>query len=186
MNLQDVIWGIALAGMGLVALGFLYVIIQAGKPADDAARAKSARTARQLQGWLFGALVAVFIVGSWATLRRFPIPPQHSPLDVPQVVDIVGHQWLWQVRPATVTAGRAVEFRVTSTDVNHGLAIYAPDGHIIAQTQAMPGYTNKLLHTFAEPGTYTLQCLEFCGLGHVPMHSTFQVVPATEAAIQGS
>ena len=56
MNLQDVIWGIALAGMGLVALGFLYVIIQAGKPADDAARAKSARTARQLQGWLFGAL----------------------------------------------------------------------------------------------------------------------------------
>lgn len=39
MLLQNVVWAIAFVGMGLVASGFLHVIIQAGKPADDAATA---------------------------------------------------------------------------------------------------------------------------------------------------
>lgn len=75
MHLQDAIWGITLAGMGLVALGFLLVIIQAGKPADDAASAKSAHTARRFQARLFGVLLVVFAAGSWATLHNYPIPP---------------------------------------------------------------------------------------------------------------
>jgi cytochrome c oxidase subunit 2 len=178
MSLQDAIWVIALAGMGLVALGFVLVILQAGKPADDAARAKSTRSARRLQAWLFGALLVIFAVGTWATLRQFPIPPQRAALDSQQVVDVVGRQWFWQITPATVRAGSPVEFRVTSTDINHGFAIYAPDGHIVIQTQAMPGYTNKLLYTFAEPGTYAVMCLEYCGLGHAPMTAAIQVVAA--------
>ena len=75
-------------------------------------------------------------------------------------------------------AGTPVEFRVTSSDVNHGFAIYAPDGRIATQTQAMPGYTNKLVHTFTEPGTYTVMCLEYCGIGHAPMTATLTVAPA--------
>lgn len=47
MHLQDAIWGITLTGMGLVALGFILAILQAGKPADDAATAKSAQTDRK-------------------------------------------------------------------------------------------------------------------------------------------
>lgn len=178
MNVQDAIWVTALAGMGLVALGFIHVIIQAGKPADAQARAKSARTARRLQAWLFGALLVIFVVGSWATLRHFPIPPQHSALLPRQVVDVTGRQWSWQIEPATVSTGSSVEFRVTSADVNHGFAIYAPDGHIVFQTQAMPGYTNKLLYTFPAPGTYTVQCLEYCGIGHAPMTAAIQVIAA--------
>ena len=176
MNLQDVVWAIALIGMGLVALGFIFVIIQAAKPANDESRQKSARTARRLQAWLFGALLAIFAVGSWATLRHFPIPPQHAALGAGQVVDVVGRQWSWQLTPAKVRAGSVVEFRVTSDDVNHGFALYAPDGRIVTQTQAMPGFTNKLLYTFTQPGTYTVQCLEYCGLGHAPMKTTLEVV----------
>lgn len=178
MVLQNAVWTIALVGMGLVALGFIHVIIQAGKPADDAARQKSARTARRLQAWLFAILFVGFVGGSWATLSHFPIPPQHGALDVQQVVDVVGRQWSWQMTPATVTAGSPVEFRVTSVDVNHGFALYAPDGRIVTQTQAMPGYTNKLVYTFDAPGTYTVQCLEYCGLGHAPMKTTLEVVAA--------
>lgn len=176
MNLQDTVWAIALTGMGLVALAFIYVIIQAGKPADDEARARSARTARRLQGGLFGALLVIFAAGSWATLRRFPIPPQRGVLDVQQVVNVVSGQWYWKIAPDTVPTGRPVEFQVTSADVNHGFAIYAPDGRIVAQTQSMPGYTNKLVYTFADPGSYTVQCLEYCGLGHAPMKAAFQVL----------
>lgn len=178
MILQNVVWTIALVGMGLVALGFIHVIIQAGKPADEGATRKSTHTAHVLQAWLFVVLFVGFVAGSWATLRHFPIPPQHGTLEAQQVVDVVGRQWSWQMTPTTVKAGSPVEFRVTSDDVNHGFAIYAPDGLIVTQTQAMPGYTNKLLHTFKEPGTYTVQCLEYCGLGHAPMKTTLQVVAA--------
>lgn len=78
-----------------------------------------------------------------------------------------------------LTAGTPVEFRVRSDDVNHGFAIYAPNGRIAIQTQAMPGFTNKILHTFTQAGTYRVMCLEYCGLGHAPMVSSFDVaVPA--------
>jgi cytochrome c oxidase subunit 2 len=127
---------------------------------------------------LFAILFVGFVAGSWATLRHFPIPSQQGALSAQQVVDVVGRQWSWQVTPATVKAGSPVEFRVTSADVNHGFALYAPDGRIVTQTQAMPGYTNKLVYTFAEPGTYVVQCLEYCGLGHAPMKTTLEVVAA--------
>lgn len=184
MNVQDRVWFIALAGIGLVALGFIFVILQAGKPADEAARAASARTARRLQGRLFAVLLVIFAAGTWLTLRPFPIPPQHVTPAVRQVVKVVGHQWFWQVQPSTIPAGQTVEFQVTSADVNHGFAIYGPDGRIVAQTQSMPGYTNTLRHTFDQPGTYTLQCLEFCGLGHAPMTAEFKVTAADAQPIQ--
>lgn len=177
--IQDDIWALALIGMGLVALGFIHVIRQAGKPADDAATRKAAHTSNVLRRWLFGALLIIFVVGSYATLRRFPIPPQNVPLDFHQVVDVVGQQWVWHITPDTVRAGSPVEFLVTSKDVNHGFGIYAPNGRIVTQTQAMPGYTNKIVHTFAEPGTYKVMCLEYCGLGHAPMTVEFTVVAAT-------
>ncbi len=176
MILQNVIWAIALAGMCLVALGFILVIRQAGKPADDAATRKVAQTSNVLRRWLFGAMLVIFVGVTFATLRHFPIPPQNAPLGIHQVVDVVGRQWSWQITPNTVRAGSPVEFRVTSDDVNHGFAIYAPDGRIATQTQAMPGFTNKMVHTFTQPGTYKVMCLEYCGVGHVPMTSEIKVV----------
>ncbi len=179
MILQNVIWMIALVGMGLVALGFIYVILQAGKSADDEASSKAARTAKVLRRWLFAALLVTFVGGSYATLRHFPVAPQHTALDIQQVVEVVGQQWSWQINPGTIRAGSPVEFRVTSTDVNHGFAIYAPDGRIATQTQAMPGFINKLVYTFTQPGTYTVMCLEYCGVGHAPMTAEINVTAAT-------
>lgn len=178
MILQDTVWTIALVGMGLVALGFLHVIRQAGKPTDDEATRKAAHTSSVLRRRLFAALLIIFVGGSYATLRDFPIPPQHTPLGVHQVVDVVGLQWSWQINPQTVRAGSPVEFRVTSKDVNHGFAIYAQDGRIVTQTQAMPGFTNKVVHTFTQPGTYRVMCLEYCGIGHAPMTAELKVVAA--------
>lgn len=178
MVLQNMIFIITLIGIGLVALGFIYVILQAGKPADDEATRKAGHTSNVLRRWLFAALLIIFVGGTYGTLRHFPIPSQYAPLNAQQVVDVVGRQWAWQIQPGTIHAGSLVEFRVTSKDVNHGFAIYAPDGHIVIQTQAMPGYTNKILYTFTKPGTYKVMCLEYCGIGHAPMTSQIQVVAA--------
>ncbi|MBP7184681.1 MAG: hypothetical protein KBA06_04155 [Saprospiraceae bacterium] len=68
-----------------------------------------------------------------------------------------------------------VEFRVTSLDVNHGFAIYDKTSQLIAQTQAMPGYVNRLRWKFKEPGNYTILCLEYCGMAHQGMRSSFTV-----------
>lgn len=179
MILQNVIWTIALVGMGLVAVGFIHVIHQSGKPAADAATRKAAHTSNVLRRWLFGALLIIFVGATYGTLRHFPIPLQNAPLDAHQVVDVVGQQWSWQITPSSVHAGSPVEFRVTSRDVNHGFAIYAPDGRIATQTQAMPGFTNKLVYTFTQPGTYRVMCLEYCGIGHAPMTSEIEVVAAS-------
>ncbi len=77
--------------------------------------------------------------------------------------------------PVMINAGELVEFRVTSFDVNHGFAIYDSDNNLIAQTQAMPGYVNRLRWRFEEPGAYNVFCLEYCGMGHQLMRTTFVV-----------
>ena len=75
-------------------------------------------------------------------------------------------------------AGELVEIRVTGADVNHGFGVYDANDRLITQTQAMPGFTNVIRHTFATPGTYRIRCLEYCGLGHHTMISQLIVTPA--------
>jgi cytochrome c oxidase subunit 2 len=175
MIFQNVIWVVTLTGMGLVALGFIYAITQAGRPADAAEAAQAIRSSNTLRRSLFLALLLLSIGVTWASLRHFPIPLQHEPLQAAQVVDVVGHQWTWDVSQTHLTAGEPVEFRVTASDVNHGFAIYAPDGRIVIQTQAMPGFTNKILYTFHTPGTYRIMCLEYCGVAHNGMTAELDV-----------
>jgi cytochrome c oxidase subunit 2 len=184
---QNLIFAIALTGMGLVAIGFIYIVVQVGRPLDPAGLERSSSRTKMARKVLFAALIGLFVGLTWATLHRFPIPQQNEPLAAAQIVDVTGRQWSWQLSlqgqpsgsPLQLQAGSPVEFRVTSADVNHGFAIYAPDGRIAIQTQAMPGFTNKILYTFATPGTYTVMCLEYCGLGHAPMTTAFDVVAPT-------
>ncbi len=74
--------------------------------------------------------------------------------------------------------GRPVEFRVTAGDVNHGMGVYDETLRLLVQVQAMPGFTNRLVYTFAEPGTYRLLCLEYCGLAHHGMIAELKVTAA--------
>jgi cytochrome c oxidase subunit II len=176
VNLQDRIWLITLVGIGLVALVFICVIMRSGTPADAKAVQNRAYTIRR---WWFVALLVFGIGVTYASLRPFPLPDQQAQLPGAQIVDVVGHQWFWQLSRLQVTAGTPVEFHVTSADVNHGFAIYGPDDRIVAQTQAMPGFTNRLVYTFRQPGLYRVLCLEYCGLAHHGMASQLEVIAAT-------
>jgi cytochrome c oxidase subunit 2 len=187
MIYQNAVWTIALAGMGLVALVFLYIISGIGTPADAHATRGLLQRSTRWQSVLFIVLLVGFFAGSYATLHHFPIPRQSGPLAAKQIVSVVGRQWSWQMTMSGqppghtlhLVTGSPVEFRVTSEDVNHGFAIYAPDGRIAIQTQAMPGFDNKILYTFTTPGKYMVRCLEYCGLGHAPMVTEFDVTNAT-------
>lgn len=172
---QNEIWLITLTGLGLVTLGFLYVIMQTGKQADVSGVQKTSNAIRR---WWFWTLIIAGIGIALASLKPFPIPVQNRPLQAAQVVNVVGYQWYWTLSETQLTAGIPVEFRVTSADVNHGFAIYDPSGRIVIQTQAMPYYTNKLLYSFRAPGIYRVLCLEYCGLAHHAMAAQFTVVAA--------
>lgn len=74
--------------------------------------------------------------------------------------------------PVTVKAGQLVEFKVTALDVNHSFAIYDANHVLVAQTQAMPHYVNRLRVRLPRAGTYDVFCLEYCGVGHHTMHTT--------------
>lgn len=76
-----------------------------------------------------------------------------------------------------IKAGELVEYRVTATDATHGFGVYDLKGRLIAQTQAMPGYVNRLRVRFPAPGIYPVLCMEYCGVSHHVMQSGISVLP---------
>lgn len=177
MSFQDKIWLTTLVGIAVVALAFLYVISRSGRLAEPAAIQSRAYALRR---WVFGALIVLGVIVPAATLRPFPIAPQHTPPTAPQIIHVVGHQWAWQMDPGPIRVGTPVAFEVTSADVNHGFGIYDASDRLLAQTQAMPGVTNRLVYTFTHPGKYRVLCLEYCGLAHYAMILELNVIDGTE------
>jgi len=118
-------------------------------------------------------LVILGVLVSLASLRDWP---HRSAGSDAMIVNITSGQWWWETDTVEIPLGQQVEFRVTTEDVNHGLGIYDPDLNLVAQVQAMPNYTNKLVHTFEVPGTYQILCMEFCGISHHDMINEFDVL----------
>lgn len=126
---------------------------------------------------LFYAIVAVLVVVFLASVRWFPYRSlAEARLGPPTAhVSVTAKMWQWTLSQTAIPAGTPVEFDVTSIDVNHGFGIYGPSGRVVAQVQAMPGYTNRLVVRFAQPGQYLVRCLEFCGIPHIGMATAFDV-----------
>src|SRR4029453_13389002 len=121
------------------------------------------------------SLTVVLLTFLALTLPRLPYATEARAPD--RIVHAVGKQHAWSLTDgtgpsletwdrdfsptATGAAATPVGFRVSPLDVNDGFSLYAPDGHLVAQTQAMPGYMNRLRITLDQAGTYTVLCLEF-------------------------
>jgi cytochrome c oxidase subunit 2 len=138
----------------------------------------------------FFVLMVLLLAGLGLTLGKTPYPQENQIPD--KVVFVVGKQFSFGVSETPITkdqeyeqttyaapvqlpVGSLVEFRVPSLDVNHGFSVYSPEGRLLGQTQAMPGYVNRLRLRFSQPGRYTLLCLELCGMGHHRMRGIFDV-----------
>jgi len=149
--------------------------------------------AYNLRRRFFYVLATVLLFGMVLTFPRMPYPAVERPPE--RIVFVVAKQFAfgisdrpilndqdWEAatyaEPIQIPAGQLVEFRVTSFDVNHGFAIFNPQGVLLGQTQAMPGYVNRLRMRFDRPGRYDIFCLELCGMGHHRMRGVILVVPA--------
>lgn len=172
---QQIVWNITLVLMALVTIGFLFVAVNSGRREEDYAPLQ--KRAYRIRAGLFVVLAIVFGTAMLLTLRGLPYDAARtSDNSAPQIIQATGQMWNWQLSQNQVMVNKPVEFHVTSLDVNHGFGIYDPDMILVGQTQAMPGYTNTLRHTFTRPGTYKVLCLEYCGLAHHNMASEFTVV----------
>lgn len=113
------------------------------------------------------AAIAVFIF----TIPHFPYGSART---LGHHYRVIAQQYSFLL-PAAVPANEPVVFDVTSRDVNHGFAIYDPDGRLVGQVQAMPDYVNHLPFLFHVRGHYTIRCLEYCGIAHAAMQGGFDV-----------
>jgi cytochrome c oxidase subunit II len=123
--------------------------------------------------WLVIMIVTLFAL-LMGTIFYVPYGETAGPRG--QVVRVVGVQYAWAVdAPQPIVTGRPVAFLARSRDVAHGFGVYNPSGTLIFQAQVVADHEQKIVHTFSEPGTYTVHCLEFCGAGHHLMSTTFEV-----------
>jgi cytochrome c oxidase subunit 2 len=118
------------------------------------------------------SLVALFAVANVYLVKRTSPP---KPSSTAMTVDVIGHQWWWEVRyPGTkaVTANEIhipVNTRVnvvaTTADVIHSFWVPALNRKI----DMIPGMHNRVLLRSSHTGKFRGQCSQFCGLQHAHM-----------------
>ncbi len=160
---------------------FVYVISSKSKAGRGPSDAEPTRMSGLEGAWL--AVVAVlFIAFNFISIGYMPTAQTAKAAvneqDVQQV-DFTATSWSYEMSSRSVEAGRPVRFSGRSSDTMHGFAIYHADGDVLFTMMLMPGLEEptSIIHTFDEPGTYTIRCLEYCGIAHHAMRDELTVVP---------
>ncbi|WML38217.1 cytochrome C oxidase subunit II [Neobacillus sp. OS1-2] len=159
---QQAAWIITILLSMFVIFLFLYVLSQSRKKADYAKVQKKWYFIRKV--W-FLILFTTLLTASYFTLKDLPFEraeAKGTPIDV----EVTAMQFGFEVSEDAFKVGDYIAFHVTSKDVNHGFGLYDETMNIVAQTQGMPKYTNTVYYQFTKPGTYTILCMEYCGMAH--------------------
>lgn len=172
-------WLPLLFALGAGALAGVFLLVGLSARAGPAPAERVTSLGYRIRRVWFSTLLAGAVVALVVSLPLMPyhdirlhrLAAEEDPLDV----RIEARQWAWIMDPDVLPVGRPIRFNVSSVDVNHDFAIYDPTDRIVGQVQAMPGFTNRLIVRFDRPGTYTIRCLELCGLMHHVMVRTFEV-----------
>ena len=101
----------------------------------------------------------------------------------PLTIEVIGHQWWWEVRypdlhvltanEIHLPAGRAAKIVLQSADVIH--SFWVPN--LAGKTDVIPGVTNVAWLQADAPGTWRGACAEYCGMQHA--HMALSVVAQT-------
>jgi len=132
----------------------------------------SGRLAAREKGWF---VIAISLLTALLFATIFFTPYGKSAGNDAQVMEVKSLQYAWLLPGKPVTAGRPVEFRLTSQDVTHAFAVYTSGWKLLFQVQVIPGEEQRYVYTFAKPGTYHVACFEFCGIGHDRMQALLEV-----------
>lgn len=122
-------------------------------------------------------LVNVFSIGYMPMVATAEAKATHQSF---QEVDVTAQSWFFDMSTREVEAGQPVRFTARSADTMHSFSVYHPDGKVEFTMQLLPGMDTPAenIHTFSEPGTYKIRCLEYCGIAHHGMQDELVVVKA--------
>jgi cytochrome c oxidase subunit II len=186
-TIADLWW--LMLGLGVavfVAFGVLLVVgLFRRRPAAEQESGRQAP--KRFSRWIVGGGVVlpliILVVVFGATVQAMRDVPDSAPSGA-LVVEVIGHQWWWEVRyPAegiTTTnelhlpVGRPVALRLTSADVIHSFWVPALAGKM----DLLPDDVNTLVLQADEPGEHLSHCAEFCGLRHADMRMIVVAEPA--------
>jgi cytochrome c oxidase subunit 2 len=148
---------------------------------------------RVARRWIIGGGI-VLPVASITALLAFGVPTGQRLLPLPlseppEVIEVIGHQWWWEVRypgaeggevvtsnQLIMPAGEPVDFHVTGADVIHAFWVPRLGGKI----DMIPGRVNKIRLEADEPAVFGAQCAEFCGAQHAQMQLYVETVERDE------
>jgi len=177
------------AGVFVAVTAFLFVALfrSAVSRQRTAGRAEAQRRTGAVVGGA-SIVTALIIVGlllvDVSTTRALATAPAAAPLRI----EVVGHQWWWEVHypdetpsQAVTTAneihipvGRPVALELTSRDVIHSFWVPSLQG----KRDLIPGHVNTAWLQADVPGLFHGQCAEFCGAQHA--HMAFLIVAEPE------
>ena len=145
--------------------------------------------------WVVGSAVGVTVVTLFVILVLSVITGKRVEgltSKNPVTVQIIGHQWWWEViypntqADQTVTTANEIHIPINtpvviltnSADVIH--SFWAPS--ITGKRDLLPGYSSAFWFQIDKPGIYHGQCAEFCGLQHA--HMGFSIIAEPVEAFQ--
>jgi cytochrome c oxidase subunit 2 len=120
----------------------------------------------------------------WAAWLYFDL--RHPPGDAMEI-DVVAKRWMWkfqhpegqrEIDDLHVPAGQAVMLSMTSEDVIHSLFVPA----LRLKQDVLPGRTTTMWFDANRPGSYTLECAQFCGTDHSRMGGRLIVMTGQDYA----
>lgn len=126
-----------------------------------------------------GSVLAFVEYETFASANLISIPDPPNTIQV----GVVGRQFVWSFtypngytdfQNLTVPLNTVVVLNITSADVTHGF--YVPELDVAKDAQ--PGIYSQLWFNATQPGTFTIQCRQLCGVGHALMLSKLVVESA--------
>ena len=157
-----------LGGAVVVLLGILVWSSTIGRRREIDARKLGERE----RTW-FGIVVVLLVGLLFATI--FFTPYGRSAGKGGLSFDVKAQQFAFVIPGQPIKAGVPVTFHLTSSDVNHGFAVYNGQNEFLFQAQVMPGKTQDYVYMFKKPGRYRVVCFEYCGVGHDQMRGQLVV-----------
>jgi cytochrome c oxidase subunit II len=176
--------------LGLGGVVFVAVVVVLGlglfrrRPAAEQETGRE-RPERFGRWFVVGGVVAplvILLIVFGATVRAMRLIPTTAPPEA-LVIEVVGHQFWWEVRYPThgvtvrdelhLPVGRRVNLQLTSADVIHSFWVPALAGKL----DLLPDRSNTLVLEADQPGVHRSRCAEFCGLEHTTMVLTVVAEP---------
>jgi cytochrome c oxidase subunit II len=136
--------------------------------------------------WTAGPVIVLFVIAAFVFIELPGIKdiPDATAGEQQLEVKVTGQQFYWSFQYPNGAV--AVDTMRAPTGVPVKLVVTAPNDDVIhswwipalgGKIDAIPGRVNETWFEVDQPGTYTGQCAELCGLQHAQMLGSVEVMP---------